>query len=72
MFQVPNNRAGIMATITKNMVRLKSMPSRTCTPFLVVWPGVNRKVSRASKTTQKRLSLPSPVKLGLTRSSMSL
>ena len=35
MFHMPNNRQGIMATITKNIVRFRSMPSRMCAPLCV-------------------------------------
>ena len=35
MFHMPNNRQGTMATMTKNMVRFRSMPSRMCAPLCV-------------------------------------
>ena len=58
MFHMPNNRQGTMATMTKNMVRLRSMPSRMWAPECVTCPGVKANVSKESNTTQKRDSLP--------------
>ena len=47
-FHVPNNKAGINATMTMNIVRFRSTPSRMCTPFLVACPGVKANVSSES------------------------